>query len=202
MERTIGNLGQEIRQPSNPYANLSREGVRRCQVNALKAMVPNLEDPKPALPQTAIDLGDGYALLRKRDLYDVQPQGGASQAIQEYLGVNVKIRRWARLRLPNGQTTRTAWRETLKPAAKVRVSRNVKFLLDGEIRLAVEDGHDEDGAQAFRWQAVALVLMYSHPDHELLELSFHATSSCKQIEGDIRVIDVKSITDVVGMVPA
>ncbi|KAG2335234.1 hypothetical protein BDR05DRAFT_858792, partial [Suillus weaverae] len=50
MERTIGNLGQEIRQPSNPYVNLSREGVRRCQVNALKAMVPNLEDPKPALP--------------------------------------------------------------------------------------------------------------------------------------------------------
>lgn len=82
--------------------------------------------------------------------------------------------------------------------------------MDGEIRLgevlyftrlAVEDGHDEDGAQAFHWQAVALVLMYSHPDHELLELSFHATSSCKQIEGDIRVIDVKSITDVVGMVP-
>ncbi|KAG1841458.1 hypothetical protein C8R48DRAFT_620168 [Suillus tomentosus] len=27
MERTIGNLGQEIRQPSNPHANLSKEGL-------------------------------------------------------------------------------------------------------------------------------------------------------------------------------
>ncbi|KIK25482.1 hypothetical protein PISMIDRAFT_9518 [Pisolithus microcarpus 441] len=27
MERTIGNLGEQIRQPSKPYANLSREGV-------------------------------------------------------------------------------------------------------------------------------------------------------------------------------
>ncbi|KAG2741861.1 hypothetical protein P692DRAFT_20879761 [Suillus brevipes Sb2] len=143
-------------------------------------MVHNLEDPKPALPKTAIDLGDGYALLRKCDLYDVQPQGGAAQAIQEYLGVNVKICCWARLRLPNGQTARTAWRATLKPAAKVHVSRNVKFLLDGNIQL----GETEP-----------------HPDHELLELSFHAASSCKQIEGDIRVIDVKSITDVIGMVP-
>jgi hypothetical protein len=126
MERTIGNLGQEIRQPSNPYANLSREGVRRCQVNALKAMVPDLNEPEKDLPQTAINLGDGYALLRKRDSYDVRPEGRAAQAIQEYLGVDVKIRRWARLRLPNGQTARTAWREADKPAAKVRISCNVK----------------------------------------------------------------------------
>lgn len=126
MECTIGNLGQEIRQPSNLYANLSRKGVRRCQVNALKAMVPGLVKPKQDLPQGSIDLGDGYSLLRKCDLYDIQPQGGAAQAIWEYLGDDVKIRRWARLRLPNGQTARTVWRETEKRAEKVCVSRNVK----------------------------------------------------------------------------
>ncbi|KAG1831174.1 hypothetical protein F4604DRAFT_2023567 [Suillus subluteus] len=202
MERTIGNLGQEIRQPSNPYANLSREGVRRCQVNALKAMVPDLVEPKQDLPQGAVDLGDGYTLLRKRDPYDVRPEGGAAQAIQEYLGADVKIRRWAHLRLPNGQTARTVWRETQKPAEKL--------VLDGEIclaevlyftRLAVADGYGEDGEQNFRWQAVALVSMYSHPDRDLLELSFHAVSSCKPVEDDIRVVDAKSITDVIGMVP-
>ena len=32
MERTIGNLGQEIRQPSKPYENLAEEGVRRSRV--------------------------------------------------------------------------------------------------------------------------------------------------------------------------
>ncbi|KIJ95011.1 hypothetical protein K443DRAFT_109498 [Laccaria amethystina LaAM-08-1] len=43
MERTIGNLGEEIRQPSNPFANLSQRGLLRCQVNALTAMVPELK---------------------------------------------------------------------------------------------------------------------------------------------------------------
>ncbi|KIO02210.1 hypothetical protein M404DRAFT_148484 [Pisolithus tinctorius Marx 270] len=35
MEQTIGNIGQEICQPSNPYANFAQEGVHHCQVNAL-----------------------------------------------------------------------------------------------------------------------------------------------------------------------
>ena len=43
MERTIGNLGEEIKQPSNPYANLSQRGICRSQVNALKTMIPDLE---------------------------------------------------------------------------------------------------------------------------------------------------------------
>jgi hypothetical protein len=42
MEHTIGNLGEEIWQLSNPYANLSQRGLLRCQVNALKAMILNL----------------------------------------------------------------------------------------------------------------------------------------------------------------
>ncbi|KAG1818507.1 uncharacterized protein BJ212DRAFT_1479517 [Suillus subaureus] len=210
MECTIGNFGQEIRQPSNPYANLLREGVQQCQVNALKAMVPDLVEPKQDLPQGSIDLGDGYSLLRKCDLYDVQPQGGAARAIREYLGADVKICRWACLRLPNGQTARTVWREAKKPAEKVCISRNVKLMLDGEIclaevlyftHLAVADGLDEDGEQIFHWQAMVLVMMYSYPDRDLLKLSFHAVSSCKPIEDDICVVDAKSITDVIGMVP-
>lgn len=43
MERTIGDLGQEIRQPSNPFANLARRALRRSQVNALKSMYPDLD---------------------------------------------------------------------------------------------------------------------------------------------------------------
>ncbi|KAG1803113.1 uncharacterized protein BJ212DRAFT_1201251, partial [Suillus subaureus] len=117
---------------------------------------------------------------------------------------------WAHLCLPNGQTARTVWRETEKPAEKVCISHNVKLVLDGEICLAeilyftclaVVDGLDEDGEQIFHWQAVVLVMMDSCPDCHLLKLSFHAVSSCKPIEDDIRIIDVKSITDVIGMVP-
>lgn len=64
MERTIGNLGEEIRQPSNPYANLSQRGLLRCQVNALTAMIPDLQKNVSILPRGAIDIGKGYALLR------------------------------------------------------------------------------------------------------------------------------------------
>ena len=43
MERTIGNLFEEVKQDSNPYINLSECGLHQCQVNTLKAMVPDLE---------------------------------------------------------------------------------------------------------------------------------------------------------------
>jgi len=128
MERTIGNLGQEIRQHSNPYANLSCEGVRRCQANALKAMVPTLCPEKAPFPSTSIDIGGGYVLLRKRDARSIFPNGLAARAISDYLGHmgKVKIQRWARLRLPNGQIARTAWRELLRPPEKIRPACFVK----------------------------------------------------------------------------
>jgi hypothetical protein len=129
MERTIGNLGQEIRQPSRPYANLSQEGVRRCQVNTLLSVMPELDEPSKGLPMGAVDLGDGFALLRKRDRNTFGPVGGAAQAILDYLGDGrplPRIKRWARLLLPNGQIVRSAWRETLKPLNEIRMSRNVK----------------------------------------------------------------------------
>ncbi|KAG2749072.1 hypothetical protein P692DRAFT_20780095, partial [Suillus brevipes Sb2] len=73
MERTIGNLGQEIRQPSNPYANLSQEGVRRCKVNTLLSVIPELDEHPKGLPDGSVDLGGGYALLRKRDKTSKRP---------------------------------------------------------------------------------------------------------------------------------
>ena len=37
MERAIGDLGSEIRQPSNPFMNLSERASLHCQINALKS---------------------------------------------------------------------------------------------------------------------------------------------------------------------
>ncbi|KAG1845771.1 hypothetical protein C8R48DRAFT_616896 [Suillus tomentosus] len=138
MERTIGNLGQDIRQPSNPYANLSKEGVRHCQVNTLLSIMPELDEPPKGLPIGAVDLGDGYALLRKRDRYAMLPNGEPAQAISNFLGHErdlPHIKRWARLLLPNGQVARSAWRENLKALEQIRVSRNIqvcflKFILN------------------------------------------------------------------------
>ena len=50
MEHTIGNSGEEIRQLSNPYTNLSQHGLLRCQVNTLTAMIPDLGPSSTSLP--------------------------------------------------------------------------------------------------------------------------------------------------------
>ena len=67
LERTIGNLGEEVKQHRDPYTNISARGVRCCQVNALKAIIPDLEPPDDLLPRGSEDLGNGYVLLRARD---------------------------------------------------------------------------------------------------------------------------------------
>ncbi|KAG1765523.1 hypothetical protein EDD22DRAFT_774972, partial [Suillus occidentalis] len=51
------------------------------------------------------------------------------------------------------------------------------------------------------WKDVTIVVMYSQPDVDLLDLSFQAVSSCAYLEDDIRVINIKSIKAIVGMVP-
>ena len=131
IERTIGNLKYEIRQPSNYLANFANEGLRRARVNALLAMLPELDDAKPRLPPSAVDLGDGYALLSKSDRYPVYPSHGTGGAVAVFLGHPMempKIRRWARLLLPNGQIARSAWRELLRTSENVRIARMIKVL--------------------------------------------------------------------------
>ena len=85
MERTIGNLGQQIHQPSKPYANLAQEGVRHSQINALLAIMPELDSPPKSLPSGSIDLGDGYALLRKHSRHSIYPDDTLSRVLHKYL---------------------------------------------------------------------------------------------------------------------
>ena len=65
IETAIGNLGEEIRQDRDPYANIAQRGVLRAQLNSILAMFPNLDlDHTGTFPRGAKDLGQGYALLR------------------------------------------------------------------------------------------------------------------------------------------
>ncbi len=137
MERTIGNLGEEIRQPSNPFANLSHRGLLRCQTNALIAIFPSLRPAERDLPRGALDLGGGYLLLRAQDRYSRVMGEAEAAAFRLYISYKYsltqlgsewppKIVRWARLRLPNGQIARSRWKEALKPLNKIRTSRHIK----------------------------------------------------------------------------
>lgn len=139
MERSIGDLGGEIRLPSNPFANLSERALLRCQVNALYAMYPALDDdPTPRLPRGALDIGNDYIMLRARDACPrwVPPVEAAPfhrylteighpppEAIGEYA---IQVQKWARVRLPNDQVARSEWKESLKPLCKIRIARVVQ----------------------------------------------------------------------------
>lgn len=139
MERTIGNLTQELRQPSNPFANLAQRALLRCQVNALKNIIPEL-DETVHLPRNAIDLGNGYILLRRRDTTarEILPDEAVAlitylQTLPGFTGPSsqtcVSVVRWARLRLPTGQIAQSLWTEQSKPLDRLRMSRNVKVML-------------------------------------------------------------------------
>ena len=148
MERLIGDLGSEIRQPSNPYQNLSQRGLRRCQINALIALFPFLDRTPKSNPQNSLDLGDGYVLLRARErtgrlLVEIpeypiirgyleqaeREQGNLLDDTQPELPIGARIPRWARLRLPNGQIARSAWKEKSRSFKDSRRARCVKVII-------------------------------------------------------------------------
>ncbi|KAJ7125552.1 hypothetical protein C8R43DRAFT_1135395 [Mycena crocata] len=194
MERTIGNLGEELKQHSNPYANISQRAVRRAQVNALKSMIPDLE-PAPKLPHCSENLGHGYILLHARDEYNQVIRGAQGDTIREYLeAVNGEVypetfqphlQRWARLRLPNGQIARSAWKEKQKALNKVRMARNVRFTDVGDTEAYAEvqfffqtEVDDED-------LTLALICRYSSPDPELLKASCKTLLVCDEPDATV-----------------
>ncbi|KAF8576141.1 hypothetical protein K439DRAFT_1623080 [Ramaria rubella] len=63
IEHVIGDLGGEIRQPSNPYANLSEQGLICCQINALKGILPGLEKAKRTSVYASVNFGGGTSFL-------------------------------------------------------------------------------------------------------------------------------------------
>jgi len=124
MERTIGNVKTDMRQPSNYQANFMQQGIGLAHINALLSVLPTLKPSQP-LPHGSTDLGGGYVLLRKHDKIFVNAPHKTVQAIQEFMGpeyVLSRIKRWARLLLPNGQVVRCAWRERLIPAHNLHIS--------------------------------------------------------------------------------
>ncbi|KAG6809462.1 hypothetical protein H0H92_016146 [Tricholoma furcatifolium] len=83
MERCIGNLVQEIKQDSTPYANLSRRAVEHAEVICLKALLPEVDgeaEKEAKLPRGSESLGDGYILLRAMDTCPREPTAKEGEA--------------------------------------------------------------------------------------------------------------------------
>ena len=139
MERTIEDLGAEIKQPSNPFANLAECALCRAQVNALKAMCPDLA-PEPSLVSLNIlshNLHNGFILhhpcqdqprpirLCEAEAIKAYFLGIAGYAdVQDDWPIDSCVQCWGRLHLPNGQCVRTTWKEIVNNVS--RMNRNVK----------------------------------------------------------------------------
>jgi hypothetical protein len=133
LENTIGNLGREVRQPSNPFSNLSQRGLLRAQVNAITAMVPGMEiEAKPPL-LVCQHFPNRFTFLCARDEQKQPIFDKEDLALRKYLiqagdssahSSTLYIQRWARLRLPNGQVCRSAWKEL--EYRNPRIARNVQ----------------------------------------------------------------------------
>ncbi len=133
-ECTIRNLGEEIKQHSNPFANLSQRDIRPAQVNTLKAMILELDldcATIGALPYSSKDLGNSYVLLRAHEAEPCPLHACEAVALQEFLPSapregDISVHRWAKLRLPTGQNCYSVWKEKEKPLEKRRTARNIK----------------------------------------------------------------------------
>jgi hypothetical protein len=121
MENAIGNLGEEIHQDYNPYANISQRSIIRAQTNAINAMMPGLSlKNKDKLPQNSADLSQGYVLLRACDSVRRTVSTREAEAIlklwdkeewpnRDGWANHKAITRWAQLRLLNGQIVHSVW---------------------------------------------------------------------------------------------
>ncbi|KAI6103340.1 hypothetical protein EDD16DRAFT_1715232 [Pisolithus croceorrhizus] len=219
MERTIGNLGQEIHQPSDPFSNLAQQGIQHCQVNALKAMLPHLDPPKNTNLHASANLGKGYILLAMHDWYLTTIQGAEARVIAEYLSLPYapKICCWAHLHLPNGQIAQSQFQELQKAPEDIHMAHNVKVSLNGgdwivEVQyfarlvvMAAENlpvpDEDLDTPECCHFTDVALITLYSQPDVDLLKKSYGVLASCtKPGEASLRVIKISDIRSVVAMI--
>jgi hypothetical protein len=139
MERMIGVLGSLVKQPSNMFANLTEQAKKMASVNALLAMWPEI-DKDSHNPRGSIDLGGGYILLRPRDDKPYTLSSIEQTALASYRATlpdseaptEKAIYRWGRLRIPNGQTARSYWKEVVRSSKSARTDRvlKVRFTFD------------------------------------------------------------------------
>jgi hypothetical protein len=99
-------------------------------------MFPTLSPTSP-LPYGSISLNSGYTLLGAKDKNPQSLPPNLSHLIYNHfttLGIvlpesqTLKLSRWARLNLPNGQIARSLWKEKEKSSDKLRQARNIKVM--------------------------------------------------------------------------
>ncbi|KAL4243256.1 hypothetical protein ABKN59_011504 [Abortiporus biennis] len=186
-------------------------GLRRAQINALKASLPDLE-PDLGPPRGSVELGEGYILLRAKDKAFHRIRDCETPIFHRFLctvGYQLpftewipKVTRWARLRLPNGQIARSVWKEDTIILGNLRKFRMVKLRFpDSSVQFAEVKFYFmikiNDVVKAY-----ALVVYFSDLDRELTVQTFNTLLVCRPLEDTgLDIISVNTIQAVVGMLP-
>ncbi|KZV59104.1 hypothetical protein PENSPDRAFT_760503 [Peniophora sp. CONT] len=224
IERFIGILGDQITNYVNAMANLRERTLREVHLSALKCMYPEFDYTDDTTPTTGrrrgakLHLDNGCDYLHPCDHRPKDVSAGEVIAIRMYLRAEFGIergdliweeeqeegiKRWSRCRLPNSRVARSRMREVGNPGI-TRNSRNIKVKMNqsatgyhyGEVYYFFQI----KSVQPHR--SVAMISLYGDPDPWLLEHSSKKVWAA-EYRGDaaLRVVDVRSIAAVVGMVP-
>ncbi|KAF8968969.1 hypothetical protein BDZ97DRAFT_1635169, partial [Flammula alnicola] len=167
-----------------------------------------------SLPQYSLDLGDGYAFLRAKEKYGRKLENHAqAQVVSTYFlereaefgnfpdddWDGLRVARWARLRLPNGQTARSKWKEDKMTTPNLRRACCVKTSPDkvdfAEVQFYFHGMINEER------QPLALVSLFSEPDPALLQASYQTVYSVQKLAHGLCVINAKSIIAVIAVIP-
>ena len=97
----IGIFGSLIKQPSNPFTNLTEQAKKVAEINSIIAMYPSFEQVAKD-PRGSIDISDGYLLLGLKDVKHYHLSDAEQQVLAIFyseLGTVPRrsIYRWARL---------------------------------------------------------------------------------------------------------
>jgi len=186
-------------------------------------MWPDFEETKGD-PRGSKDIGDGYLLLGPKDTSAYDPSPPEQTAIDSFFSCRQNIHqgtlyRWGRLKIPSGQIARSRWKELERCSDMARADRNVKVrglillkvslyalmipqILHNDVIHFAEVRFCFIGTSGEETQAFALVSLYSPPNEYLLQRSHTTLAVCLyRDEAALMVIDAKSITSVVAMVP-
>lgn len=146
LETAIGNLGREIRQDRDLFANLTQRAILRAQVNSLQARFPKLQLEYQGVNSSSVPKNgrvfegyDGYAMLPRHKVRPTPLSEDELAALMDYWQRQAwpiqgswqnAVCRWAKLWLPNGQKACSIWSESrvtgsVRRASCVEVSRTL-----------------------------------------------------------------------------
>ncbi|KAH9002127.1 hypothetical protein EDB86DRAFT_2801244 [Lactarius hatsudake] len=212
LETAIGNLGREIRQDRDLYANLTQRAILRAQVNSLQARFPGVRleirgQRGTSLPRGAREFEGcgGYALFPRCEQYPTPLSEDKLVALMTYWrqqgwpnrdSWSKTICRWAKLRLPNGQMARSVWQES-RILSNVRRASCIEYnstmrIANVEFYFYMRFGESH--------HPLAMVTLFSLPDKDVFSDSSKTVYLCEPTQTRV-VIPITAINMVVSMFP-